>query len=89
MAKIYVKTILLVIVVCILTLLRLNLLSFSVPVPSFLLDTLIGLGIVAIVINEKLTKGEHWYAWHYAVLLVAFILILCLRLLVEQNLITV
>jgi len=89
MAKIYVKTILLVILVVIMVLFRLNLLTISIPIPAFLLDTLIGLGIVAIIINEKLTKGEHWYAWHYAVLLVAFILILCLRLLVEQNLITV
>jgi len=89
MAKIYVKTIILVILVSILALLRLNLLSFSVPIPSFLLDTLIGLDVVTIVINEKLTKGEYWHTWHYALLLISFILILWLRLVIEQNLITV
>jgi hypothetical protein len=84
MAKIYVKTIVLVVLVVIMALFRMNLLTVSILFPAFLLDTLIGLGIVAVVINEKLTKGEHWHTWHYAFSLVAFILILCLRLLVGK-----
>lgn len=85
MPKIYAKTILLAVFVTVLTLLRLNLLRFSLFVPGYVLDILMMSSIVAIIINEKLTRGERWHKAHYALLLIVFILILWLRLMLAQK----
>jgi len=68
MAKIYVKTIFLVVVCVCLLLARLGLLNLPVYISAFCLDFLIGIIIVAVLINEKLTRGERWTRSHYLLL---------------------
>lgn len=73
MAKIYVKTIALTCLFVLLFLMRFGLLVYALPIPvsisNFLLFTL----ITAIIINEKLTRGEHWKKWHYTLLFILMI----------------
>jgi len=79
MPKIYVKTIVLVTIVVLLTCLRLELLKLSFPIPPFVYDVFIGGGIVAIIVNEKFTKGERWTTWHYIFVLLAMMWIFYVR----------
>jgi len=80
MAKIYVQTIILVITLVILILLRLHLLAYDFVLPDIVLDVPVCIIIVAIVINEKFTKGEHWGFGQRLALFFAFFAILYLRL---------
>jgi len=80
MAKIYVKTIILVIILVIMILLRLHLLVYDFALPDIALDVPICTIIVAIIINEKFTKGEHWGFGQRLALFFAFFAILYFRL---------
>jgi hypothetical protein len=80
MAKIYVKTIFLVVFLVIMVLLRLHLLIYVFPLPDVVSDTFIGTIIVAIIINEKFTRGERWGIGQRFAVVLAFFAILYLRL---------
>jgi hypothetical protein len=80
MAKIYVKTIVLVVFLVIMALLRLHLLIYVFPLPDVVLDTFICTVIVAIIINEKFTRGERWGIGQRFAVFLAFFAILYLRL---------
>lgn len=72
MAKIYVKTILLVVVFVVLLLARLGLLCVNVltcPEVTWMADWFLTVVLAAIVINEKFTKGEKWKQRHVLLLL--------------------
>jgi len=73
MAKIYVKTILLTSTLIFLLLLRLGLLTFDLSIPLPLSDFLCITILASIIINEKLTKGEHWSRLHYLMLLIIMV----------------
>lgn len=86
MPKIYWKTIGLVIVTIALALLRANELYqffiFATPGDSnftAFLDLGMFMAITALVINEKLTRGEHWKAGAYILLFAATLLFIFLR----------
>lgn len=79
MAKIYLKTIILVVFLVIMILLRLHLLAYDFTLPDIVSDVSICTIIVAIIINEKLTKGEHWGIGHRLALVLAFFAIVYLR----------
>lgn len=68
MAKIYIKTITLTSFFVILLFMRLGLFAFSVPVPVQLSNFLLFIVLVAIIINEKLTRAERWKRWHFMLL---------------------
>ena len=73
MAKIYVKTILLVIAVTGLALLRLGLLRVADPFPDYVSNIFIATGVTAVLINEKLTRGERWKRGYIALLILAIL----------------
>jgi hypothetical protein len=79
MPKIYVKTIVLVAFAVFMVFLRMKLLVFSVPLPPKIFDVVIGASVIAIVINEKLTRSERWKVKHYLLLLAATCLIAWIR----------
>lgn len=74
MAKIYFKTILMTAAFAFLLFLRLKLLNISVDLPNPFLEFILASLVVAIIINEKLTKGEHWTKGH--MLLLVFLMFL-------------
>jgi hypothetical protein len=75
MAKIYVKTVLLTSLLVFLLMLRFRLLKFSLAIPLPLSDFLCLTILAAIVINEKLTRGERWTYIHYLLLLIAMMFV--------------
>lgn len=86
MPKIYWKTIGLVVAIVGLGALRANAIVqffvFATPLePNLngLLDLLIVMAATALVINEKLTKGERWHAGHYLLLVLVPLIFIYLR----------
>lgn len=75
MPKIYKKTILLTIILTLLFLNQLCILKYSHPLSfkSFLLFTIVL--VCAIIINEKLTRGERWGSEHYLLLAIITLVI--------------
>jgi hypothetical protein len=69
MAKIYFKTILMTVAFVFLFFLRLRLLNVTVDIPNPFLEFILASLTVMILINEKLTKGEHWTRGHIFLLL--------------------
>ncbi len=73
MAKIYFKTIGLTVFLIFFLFARLGLLSFHLPIPDSVSNFLLATLLTAIVINEKLTRGEKWLHIHYLLLLSAML----------------
>jgi len=73
MAKIYVKTIILMALFTTLLLARLGLLIIQLPIPVAISNFLLAIIPLAIIINEKLTKGERWEEIHYILLVICIL----------------